>query len=110
MSGLVGFFWGGGGERLAQQPSLLLILNYESAVTYTTAKDASLHIAVSNCAVHRLLMDSNGTRITDMNLDLSSNMDINVDFSSSMDHRKLLRRLNSENEPLFMLVIFSLLS
>lgn len=42
-----------GGERLAQQPSLLLIHSYESAVTYTTAKDAFLLIAVSNCTDNR---------------------------------------------------------
>lgn len=43
---------GGEGERLAQKPSMSLILSYESVVMDLTAKDASLSVAAGGSSDH----------------------------------------------------------
>lgn len=75
------------GERLAQKPSLSLILNYESAAMSTTAKEAPLTTAAWPLAA---------AQIMDFNM-----VSIDVVSGDIMDHRSLLRRLNPGKEPFF---------
>lgn len=66
-----------------------LILNYESAVINTTAKEASLTIAPWPLATAQIM---NISRVS----------------GDSMDHRSLSKRLNPENEPFFISAILLL--